>query len=347
MALEVREIQSRGEFDRSREAWNEILRTSGEDDVFLKNEWLGAWWDTYGKGKEKVVLEVLEGERTVGLAPFAISGRRLSVSKNLEFIGSGPSDRCGILAESGRADVHAAVWEYMMEREGWSTADLKDLREDCPTAANIARIFPNAERETSVSPCVSITGTYEDYLRGLEKKNRHSLLRCWRRMSEKHEVTFGLKKPRDANDGDFREFVRLGKARWEGTGTDSVLGYPDMVRFIEAAVTALAEEGIPTLHYLKEGGRTVAIGLGFEYLQSYRCYLSGFDPEYATYSPGSLLVAKVVEMCHQKGLKEVDLLRGAEPYKYRFNAVDRNLVRFRFSGEKPAKGLLGRIARKS
>jgi len=347
MALEIREVRSRDEFDHSKEAWNEILRTSGEDDVFLRNEWLGAWWDTYGKGKEMIVLEVLEGERTVGFAPFATSGRRLSLSRSLEFIGSGPSDRCGILAESGRADVHAAVWEYMMGREGWNTADLRDTREDCPTAANIARIFPSAERETSVSPCVSITGTYEDYLRRLEKKDRHSIQRCWRRLSEKHEVTFGLTKPKDAKDDDFQDFVRLGKARWEGTGTDSVLGYPDMVRFIEAAVTSLAEEGIPTLHCLKERDRTVAIGLGFEYLRSYRCYLSGFDPEYATYSPGSLLVAKVLEMCHQKGLKEVDLLRGAEPYKYRFNAVDRNLVRFRFSGEKPAKNLLGRIARKS
>ncbi|MDD1773333.1 MAG: GNAT family N-acetyltransferase [Methanomassiliicoccales archaeon] len=347
MVLEIREIRSRGEFDLTDKDWNEVLRTSGEDDVFLRREWLSAWWDTYGKGREMLVLEVVDRDRVVGYAPFAISGRRLSTSKTVELIGSGPSDRCAILAEQGRADVHTVVWEHMMRREGWDTIDLRDTREDCPTAINAARIFPSAEIETNVSPYVTIASTYEEYIRGLEKKNRHSLQRCWRRLSEKHDVTFGVRKPKDAKDDEFREFVRLGKARWEGTGTDSVLGYPDMVKFVERAVAGLAKDGIPTLHYLKEGDKTIAIGLGFEYLQRYLCYLSGFDPEFSTYSPGSLLVGKVIEMCHQRGLKETDLLRGAEAYKYRFNAADRSLVRFRISRARPERGLLGRFARKS
>jgi CelD/BcsL family acetyltransferase involved in cellulose biosynthesis len=343
MVLEISEIRSRSEFDLSERDWNEVLRTSGEDDVFLKVEWLSAWLDIFGKNKQILVLKVLDRDKVVGFAPFAISGRRFYSSKNVEFIGSGPSDRCAILAENGRADVHAAVWAYMTRREGWDTMDLKDTREDCPTAVNLRRIFPNAEYGTNVSPYVTVAGTYDEYLRGFKKKNRQSLQRCWRRLSEKHNVTFGLKKPEDSNDDDYREFVRLGNARWEGSGTKSVLAFPDMVKFVGRAVTGLAREGLPTLHYLKEGDRMIAIGLGFEYLQRYLCYLSGFDPEFSTYSPGSLLLGKVLEMCHQRGLKEVDLLRGAEAYKYRFNAMDRKLVHFRIAGDSVKSNIVGAI----
>ncbi|MGD0056944.1 MAG: GNAT family N-acetyltransferase, partial [Methanomassiliicoccales archaeon] len=311
MVLEIREIRSKGDFDLSERDWNEVLRTSGEDDVFLKVEWLSAWLEIFGKGKEILVMKVSDRDRIVGFAPFAISGRRFYSSKKVEFIGSGPSDRCAILAENGRADVHAAVWEYITRREGWDTMDLKDIRQDCPTACNLRRMFPNAEYESNVSPYVTIIGTYEEYVRGLKRKDRHSMQRCWRRLSEKHNVTFGLRKPKDANDDYYREFVRLGNARWEGSGTKSVLAFPDMVKFVGRVVTGLAREGIPTLHYLKEGDRIIAIGLGFEYLRRYLCFLSGFDPEFSTYSPGSLLLGKVLEMCYQKGIKEVDLLRGA------------------------------------
>jgi CelD/BcsL family acetyltransferase involved in cellulose biosynthesis len=113
-----------------------------------------------------------------------------------------------------------------------------------------------------------------------------------------------------------------------------------MVKFVGRVVTGLAREGIPTLHYLKEGDRIIAIGLGFEYLRRYLCFLSGFDPEFSTYSPGSLLLGKVLEMCYQKGIKEVDLLRGAEAYKYRFNALDRKLVCFRMTRDGVKKSII-------
>jgi CelD/BcsL family acetyltransferase involved in cellulose biosynthesis len=232
-----------------------------------------------------------------------------------------------------------------MVREGWDAVELREMSSDGPTTSNLRQILPNVEFDTNVSPCVTISGTYEDYLNRLKKKNRHGLRRSWRRLSEKHEVTFGWKKGLDTSDGCYENFIRLGKTRWEGSSTESVLEYPEMVRFLERAVAGLSKEGIAAFHYLEEDEKTIAIGLGFLYRQRYLCYLSGFDPEFATYSPGSLLVAKVIEMCHQIGVKEVDLLRGAEQYKYRLGAFDRKLIHFHRTREEVVKGLLDRISK--
>jgi CelD/BcsL family acetyltransferase involved in cellulose biosynthesis len=52
-------------------------------------------------------------------------------------------------------------------------------------------------------------------------------------------------------------------------------------------------------------------------------YLSGLDPAWARFSPGSVLLLQLVEDAVAEGLLELDLLRGREPYKYRLGAEDR------------------------
>jgi CelD/BcsL family acetyltransferase involved in cellulose biosynthesis len=47
-------------------------------------------------------------------------------------------------------------------------------------------------------------------------------------------------------------------------------------------------------------------------------YLAGLDPKYASYSVGNLIIKYLLEICIDKGLKEYDMLRGDEPYKYQW-----------------------------
>jgi CelD/BcsL family acetyltransferase involved in cellulose biosynthesis len=52
-------------------------------------------------------------------------------------------------------------------------------------------------------------------------------------------------------------------------------------------------------------------------------YLGGFDPAWDRFSPGSLLIQYALEFAREAGDSCFDFLRGAEPYKYRWGAVDR------------------------
>jgi CelD/BcsL family acetyltransferase involved in cellulose biosynthesis len=51
-------------------------------------------------------------------------------------------------------------------------------------------------------------------------------------------------------------------------------------------------------------------------------YLSGFDPQWAAFSPGVLLIAHAIEEAIREGQQEFDFLRGNEPYKYLWGAQD-------------------------
>jgi CelD/BcsL family acetyltransferase involved in cellulose biosynthesis len=56
-------------------------------------------------------------------------------------------------------------------------------------------------------------------------------------------------------------------------------------------------------------------------------YISGFDPEWARYSLGTLLIAFAIERAIDEGCREFDFLRGREQYKYGWGAVNRATVR--------------------
>ena len=52
-------------------------------------------------------------------------------------------------------------------------------------------------------------------------------------------------------------------------------------------------------------------------------YLSGFDAARAFESPGTLLIGALLEIAAERGIREVDFLRGGEAYKYAWGARDR------------------------
>jgi len=50
--------------------------------------------------------------------------------------------------------------------------------------------------------------------------------------------------------------------------------------------------------------------------------LSGFDPKFASISPGTLLIGHAIEQAMADGSQAFDFLRGVERYKYLWGAHD-------------------------
>jgi CelD/BcsL family acetyltransferase involved in cellulose biosynthesis len=326
MAIEIEEVRSMDHLAGMSHTWEEILATSGEDRLFLSLPWLRSWWKCYGEGREMCVLRAVENDRTVGFAPFMTTSRgRIDHWKKVEFIGSGPSDRCGIIAVDGRPDVHHVIWDYLREHLDWDVVELRDMLAGGPTESVVRACFPAAEFAASLSPHIVLADSYEHYLDGLSKNMRVNLKRYSRKLEEKGAVFRSLRSPEEVTEG-VRTLKELSDARWE---IANVLKLPRRVEFVEEASRELSKRRAVVFHLLEMEGRTAAITMGFEEGGRYLYYLSGFDPEMAKFSPGSELLAKIIQECIGRRMIEVDLLRGNEPYKYRFNAVDRVQSHFR------------------
>jgi CelD/BcsL family acetyltransferase involved in cellulose biosynthesis len=326
MALEIEEVRSLDQLVRRSGEWRGILSTSGEDRLFLSLAWLRAWWECFGDRRELFVLRVVEDGQAVGYAPFMVTSRgRIAHWRKLEFIGSGPSDRCGIIAAEGRSDVHRAIWEHLRARDDWDVIELRDILAGGPTEQNVRSCYPSAEYVSSLSPHIKLSGDYQQYFNGLSRSMRSNLGRGWRRLQDEGAVLRTMRTPEEVEDAS-RYLKELSDARWD---VANVLKAPGMVEFVTLASRLMARENAVVFHALEVNGRPTTISMGFEDEHRYLHYLSGFDPELSKYSPGSVLMLKIIEECFQTGKSEVDMLRGTEAYKYRFNAVDRTQVHFR------------------
>jgi CelD/BcsL family acetyltransferase involved in cellulose biosynthesis len=131
----------------------------------------------------------------------------------------------------------------------------------------------------------------------------------------------------------------LHRARWAARGEPGVLAGAALERFHIDAVAALARGGLVRLIGLALDGTLRAVFYGLVDHGRLLFYLSGFDPQIARLSPGRLLVARAIERARDEGAFELDFLRGREPYKYEWGAVDRPAAIYRAAlGKEPRAG---------
>ena len=82
------------------------------------------------------------------------------------------------------------------------------------------------------------------------------------------------------------------------------------------------------LTFLTVGGRRIAAGIHFETADGYLYYNAGVDPDARDLSPGVVHGPSL----HRTGDRDrraprIDFLRGDEPYKYEWGAVDEPIQR--------------------
>jgi CelD/BcsL family acetyltransferase involved in cellulose biosynthesis len=73
--------------------------------------------------------------------------------------------------------------------------------------------------------------------------------------------------------------------------------------------------GLLDISTLSLGGQPIAFNIGFLYGKVVYHWKVGFDPDYAGYAPGKLLIKYLIQDCIHNGVKVLDFMRGEEEYK--------------------------------
>jgi CelD/BcsL family acetyltransferase involved in cellulose biosynthesis len=327
----------------SPDTWNALAEQGIADTPFSRYEYLAEWWQTRGGGEwqnpELVLVSASENDQLIGIAPLfraEYDGRHalllvgsIEISDYLDLI-----VRAGDLSRflSGLMDFLASSPPFETAQgkpEAWSAFDWYNLPDNSPTLAALKaesekRNWNYHEEIYRPTPRIPLSGSFEEYLSRIDKKQRHEIRRKMRRAAESDlNVRFVIVD----KDADIEQEIN--------TFFDLMVQDPNKANFLHPAmreqmtvtIRTAFEQNYLWLAYLEVTGVKVAASLNFDYKNKLWGYNSGVSRAHMELSPGWVLLGHVIQWCCEHGRYEFDFMRGDEEYKYRFGGVNRFVMR--------------------
>ena len=307
--------------------WNLLLRDSVADTPFLTVEWQTAYWRALGGEALKIVEVRNAGGALAGLAPLFLA--EAPGQRSLRLVGGiDPSDYLDLILAPGReAELGSALIGALAAEDDWDRLDLYNVPEASPTRTWLAeaaasRDWGYLDERQVVSPILQLPGSFDGYVAGLGKRDRHELRRKLRRADAMEGLRWYVVDGEYASElePEVDAFLDL-MARSHPDKADFMT--PKMRGFFYEAVRAAHRGRWLQLAFLEVEGRKAATYLSFDYGDRLMIYNSGYDPDTSGgFSPGIVLLARLIEQAIQEGKRAVDFMRGGEEYKYRLGAKD-------------------------
>ncbi len=318
--LQARILRSEDSLNGIEDAWWDLWRRTPAATPFQAPGWLLPWWRVFHPGA-LCTIAVHDRERLVALAPLycehGTQGRRLLP------LGISLSDYHDVLVDPACSEAAELLLGTATDAIDWDICSFEEL---APGAAALALSSDIRLRDTiqpqSACPALHLP----EALSHLSEVVPARKLRKWRmarnRAARRNGYRIERVAPADAQIF-LDELFRLHGARWERRGEAGLLREDRVRLFHRATAPALLAAGLARFVLMHLEGQVVGAYYGFCHGRKAFAYLGGFDPAFAFESPGTVLIGHAIESAVAEGCREFHFLRGQEPYKYEWGAVDR------------------------
>jgi len=316
--------------------WNVLVEQSIADTPFSRYEYLTEWWRTLGGGEwgdaKLVLVSASENDQLLGIAPLFI--HEYDEQQALLLVGSIEiSDYLDLIVhEADLPRFLSGLLDFLASSltDNWSAIDWYNLPDASPTLATLKaesekRGWNYHEEIYRPTPRIALKGSFEDYLAGIDKKQRHEIRRKMRRAAESGRVHFHV-VDKDADiEPELEAFFHLMVQE-----PNKAMFLKDVMRDqMSNSLKAAHDAGYLWLAFLEVDGVKAAASINFDYRNKLWGYNSGVSRDFMEFSPGWVLQAHVIQWCCENGRYEFDFMRGDEEYKYRFGGVNKYVMRAR------------------
>jgi len=180
---------------------------------------------------------------------------------------------------------------------------------------------PGTAMRSSVCPVLALRTSFEEQFGVFDAKLRRSIRVAQKKLRATGDVRF-IRADEGNREALLDRLFDLHTGRWQQRGESGVLSTVALRSFHQDASRRLCSRGMLRLYSLTANDEAIAVIYCLAAKGRTYAYLSGFDPKWAHFSPGSLLIAQAIESAIAEGMREFDFLRSAEEYKYVWGAVD-------------------------
>ena len=289
--------------------------------AFLTPDWARA--TQTDEVRPMIVAACRKGGELAGVLPLVLDPSRRP--RALRYAGSSLGDRFGIAARpEDEGPVATAAMGALQAETGSPLVILHRVERSSEWPALMASAasgrFVLVEQSRSETPYVSLEGLdWEGYLAQRSQKFRQRIGRGLERALDRAGVAHGVRETRvpATLEADLDTLFSLHDLRHAEAG-DSSIASPQVRDQLRDFARAAFGHGWLRLRILDLDGAPAAAYLGWRLGSRYCVYQSGFDPAYAEWSPGALLLNDTIRSAIGEQAGEVDLLLGGEPFKWRF-----------------------------
>jgi len=308
------------EFDGLCAEWNELLSRSACDSVFLRWEWIHTWWGIFQRKKRLVILTARREGLLCGVAPFYIDQVGLLRLRTLKFCSDELSpDYMDIIAEKGQEVdvVRDIVNDIFQRRSQWDLIALDNLRAESALLSHpsLFQGYVSTFQVSNRCPYIKIDRAFDDYCSDRSELRSFSLKKKLKHLLEEKKVKHEIASDKESLSRGLRDLFLLHEKRAKNKKIRSNFLSADVRQFHQELSRYFFNEKILSLHLLCDGQVPISAIYGFIYKNKYFYFQTGFDPAYAKWSAGAVLLYFCIRRAFEDNLREFDLLKGAEGYK--------------------------------
>lgn len=327
--LEVREV----EFDDIRQEWMALEEEGRLPTVFQTMGWMETWWQTFGhlRKLELLLLAGYDDGKLVGIAPLYkdwMSLKGIKLKRILRYIGYPESDYNDFIIIKGREEEFLTrLWDHL-KREKWDIAALADFYHGSKCFNILEGLAPRKgyllkRYKHTICPYIALPQNFPDYLKTIKHKTYTNIFYYRRRLEKRGEVKIEVVDGSGDLEKAAEDFFRLHRWRWKARGQQGALAGPSLEYFHRRVMIKLSR--YCRVIFLVFQGRRVAVVYAYNFGDRFCSYLRGFDPGYADYRVGNIVILAAIDYAIGHGLKFYDFMRGGEDYKFLFaKAVAQN-----------------------
>ena len=215
------------------------------------------------------------------------------------------------------------LWRLLREDRSWRSLELRGVPEDSALVAAVSDCarrdgFPLELGAGSAAPFMPLA----DFERDLDGRFRRNLAARRRKLPG-----CSFERVTAADPAALADLFRIEAAAWKGEAGSAIAADPALVGFYTEIARRFAETGDLSLSFLCSGGRRIAAHFGLESGGVYYLLKTGYDPDYARYGPGHLIVYETALDARARGLREFDFLGQEMEWKRQWTARVRRHVR--------------------
>jgi CelD/BcsL family acetyltransferase involved in cellulose biosynthesis/biotin carboxylase len=309
-------LQTRDAVESIAPAWRGLLEQARSNRAFASPSWYLAALEVQPWLAPRVLVS-FRGETLAGVIPLVWDHRA-----DVVCFATALSDYNDLIV--ARGDVAPARLLMSVARARFRNLELACVRADSDCAQAEARVAAFGERKV-VCPYAEISSGYEAWLSSRSITFRKNLKRAIRRASS-HRIEVGRLDPSQHKSLDLASrFLQLHKDRF---GERSLFVRDPVARaFVARALPELLRDGSAALFGFWANEQLAGVNVCMVGVDSLCYWNAGFLSSAEAISPGTLMIHAGLREACAMGLREFDMMRGAEAYKMRWCGCVREIGR--------------------